>query len=188
MVKRIIDKIDRIFNSIYYKSLANKMLHCGQRVIFERHVRIDEPQFLYLDDGVHLCFGTKIYFGQSQNNTSPPFLSIGKNAYIGRNCQISCTQRIIIEEKVMIADGCYIGDTEHIYDTNQPIIDSGLTSRGPIHIGQDSWIGANVCILPNVKIGRHCVIGAGSVVTKSIPDFHIAVGNPARILKKINIQ
>ena len=55
-----------------------------------------------------------------------------------------------------------------------------------INIEEDCWIGTNVCIVGNVTIGRHCVIGANSFVNQSIPDFSIAVGNPAKVVKKYN--
>lgn len=56
---------------------------------------------------------------------------------------------------------------------------------GPVTVGDDCWIAANVVILPNVHIGKGCTIGAGSVVTKNIPDFSVALGNPARVVRKV---
>ena len=58
----------------------------------------------------------------------------------------------------------------------------------PVSIGDGCWIGEKVCILPGVTIGKKCVIGAGSVVTKSIPDYSIAVGNPAKVVKQYNFE
>ena len=84
----------------------------------------------------------------------------------------------------MIADRCFIGDTNHDYqDVNIPI-KMGEMIPGSVKIGDDSWIGINVAILRNVTIGRHCGIGANSVVTKDIPPYSIAAGNPARIIKQ----
>jgi acetyltransferase-like isoleucine patch superfamily enzyme len=62
---------------------------------------------------------------------------------------------------------------------------NGPEFGGPIEIGEDCWLGGNVIVLPGVTIGRGCTVGAGSVVTKDIPAFHVAVGNPARIIRKI---
>jgi len=58
-----------------------------------------------------------------------------------------------------------------------------MNSTGPVSIGDGSWLGINVSVLPNVRIGKGCVIGAHSVVTENIPDYHIAVGIPARVIK-----
>lgn len=55
----------------------------------------------------------------------------------------------------------------------------------PVEIGDDCWIGANVSIMPGVKIGKGCTIGTGSVVTRDIPDFSVAVGTPAKVIKKV---
>ena len=58
--------------------------------------------------------------------------------------------------------------------------------KGPVRIGDGTWIGTNVSIMPNVTIGRNCVIGANSVVTSDIPDFNVAAGAPARILRAVD--
>lgn len=56
---------------------------------------------------------------------------------------------------------------------------------GPVVIGDDCWVGGNVTIMPGVTIGKGCTIGAGSVVTRSIPDFSVAIGSPAKVVKKV---
>ena len=81
----------------------------------------------------------------------------------------------------------YITDCDHEYrDINVPVIDQGIVQRGQmVSIGEGSYIGINAVIVGNVKIGKHCVIGANSVVTKDVPDFCVAVGSPARVIKKM---
>lgn len=61
----------------------------------------------------------------------------------------------------------------------------GIEYAKPVSIGDDCWIGGNVTIMPGVTIGKGCTIGAGSVVTKDIPDFSVAIGSPARVVKKV---
>lgn len=81
----------------------------------------------------------------------------------------------------------YITDCDHEYrDINVPVIDQGIVRRGQmVSIGEGSYIGINAVIVGNVKIGKHCVIGANSVVTKDVPDYCVAVGSPARVIKKM---
>lgn len=62
----------------------------------------------------------------------------------------------------------------------------GVEYAAPVSIGDDCWIGGNVTIMPGVTIGKGCTIGAGSVVTKDIPDFSVAIGSPARVVKKVD--
>ena len=81
----------------------------------------------------------------------------------------------------------YITDCDHEYrDINVPVIDQGIVQRGQmVSIGEGSYIVINAVIVGNVKIGKHCVIGANSVVTKDVPDYCVAVGSPARVIKKM---
>lgn len=62
----------------------------------------------------------------------------------------------------------------------------GVEYATPVTIGDDCWIGGNTTIMPGVTIGKGCTIGAGSVVTKSIPDFSVAIGSPAKVVKKVD--
>ena len=81
----------------------------------------------------------------------------------------------------------YITDCDHEYrDINVPVIDQGIVQRGQmVSIGEGSYIGINAVIVGNAKIGKHCVIGANPVVTKDVPDYCVAVGSPARVIKKM---
>lgn len=93
---------------------------------------------------------------------------------------------IIIEDDVMMGCGVHIYVNNHKFDNpNIPLIDQGYYPDEQVVLRKGCWIGANSIILPGVTIGENSVIGAGSVVTKSIPDKVVAVGNPAKIIKKI---
>ena len=94
---------------------------------------------------------------------------------------------ITIEDDVLIGMGVHIYTTDHEFlDRALPIIAQGHRSAAPVTVKTGSWIGANVILLPGVTIGRNCVIGAGSIVTKSIPDFSVAVGNPAMVIRVLS--
>ena len=81
----------------------------------------------------------------------------------------------------------YITDCDHEYrNIDVPVIDQGIVQRGQkVSIGESSYIGINAVIVGNVKIGNHCLVGDNSVVTKDVPDYCVAVGCPARVIKII---
>ena len=92
-----------------------------------------------------------------------------------------------IGEKVLLSPNVYITDCDHEYrNINVPVLDQGIVQRGQkVSIGEGSYIGINAVIVGNVKIGKHCVVGANSVVTKDVPDYCVAVVSPARVIKNI---
>lgn len=106
---------------------------------------------------------------------------------IGERCRISIANSLEIGEKVLLSPNVYITDCDHEYrNIKIPVIDQGLVQRGQrVSIGEGSYIGINAVIVGNVKIGKHCVIGANSVVTKDVPDYCVAVGSPTRVIKNI---
>lgn len=111
-------------------------------------------------------------------------LVIEDGTTLGHYNHIYATKSIIIENNVLTADKVYISDNLHNYeDVTLPIIKQPIKQCKSVVIGEGSWLGENVCIL-GACVGKHCVIGANSVVTKDIPDFSVAVGAPARVIKK----
>lgn len=114
-------------------------------------------------------------------------LNIGSNVQINDFVHISAWKNVSIGDNVLIASKVYISDVSHgdlsHYDINLPPIWQPLFVD-PVKIGDNVWIGENVCILPGVTIGRNSIIGAGSIVTKNIPAYTIAVGIPAKAIKR----
>ena len=117
-------------------------------------------------------------------------LFIGGGTYIGKYSRIAGRDHYIwIGKEVLFAPRVYISTSVHRYrDVTQSIIKQGFISEGPVKIEDECWIGIGVCILPNVVIGKHSVIGANSVVNKDIPPYSVAVGNPARVIKKYDFK
>lgn len=115
-----------------------------------------------------------------------PILEIMEGSVIGNYNEIYATKQILIQKNVLTADRVYISDNSHSYISPlTPIRLQKIVQLKPVTIGEGSWIGMNVCIL-GAKIGRNCVIGANSVVNKDIPDYCIAVGTPAIIIKRFD--
>lgn len=111
-------------------------------------------------------------------------LRIGDGCNIGRFNEIYATKSIILEKNVLLAERIYISDNFHGYSNpNIPIINQPIVQNKTVRIGEGSWIGAGAAVL-GAKIGKQCVIGTNAVVTHDIPDYCVAVGIPAKIIKR----
>ena len=118
------------------------------------------------------------------SGAAKPSLVVDSGSIIGHFNHIASVNSVYIGKNVLTADKVYISDHNHQYaDISKPVMDQGIYSNGIVSIGDGSWIGENVCIV-SAKIGRNCVVAANSVVTKDIPDYSVAAGIPASVIKK----
>jgi len=177
----------RIRCSIYYYRLVrNKFRSFGKNVNIICPLRIDGMNNISLGDNVLVNYKTWLAAVPLTSNDAQLF--IGEGTIIGNFNHIYATGSIVIGKKVLTADKVYISDNLHGYeDISIPIMDQVIKQNKTVEIGDGSWIGENVSIL-GANIGRNCVIGANSVVTKDIPDYCVAVGSPARIIKKYSLE
>lgn len=110
-------------------------------------------------------------------------ISIGNRCRINRGVHINGHGGITIGNYILIGMNVVILTANHNFDKLDIPIYCQDSTANKVDIGDDVWLGANSIILPGVSIGRGCVVGAGSVVTKNIPEYSIAVGNPAKVIK-----
>ncbi len=111
-------------------------------------------------------------------------LVIEDGCNIGHFNHIFATGSIILHKNVLTADKVFISDNTHGYeDVSTPIKNQPIIQKKCVEIGENSWLGENVFVM-GANIGKHCVIGANSVVTHDIPDYSVAVGSPAKVIKK----
>lgn len=159
-----------------------KFLSVGKRTRLERPLRVDGIQNITLGNNVMVHEGT--WLAAMPLTGEAVKLVIDDGATIGHYNHIYATRSIVIEKEVLTADKVYISDNLHSYeDVKLPIIKQPIKQCKPVVIGEGSWLGEHVCVI-GASIGKHCVIGANSVVTKDIPDYCVAVGIPARVIKR----
>ena len=133
----------------------------------------------------------KKLFGKSENVfIEPPFfcdygfnIETGKNFYANFNCTL------LDVAKIRFGDNCMLGPNVSVYTAGHPLHPVTRNSKyeygKEVIVGDNVWIGGSSVVCPGVRIGNNVVIGAGSVVTKDIPDYSVAVGNPCKIIRKI---
>lgn len=115
----------------------------------------------------------------------PKNIFIGENVRLRRGCDMTGMGRIIIEDNVLIGPHVKFYTNKHIYiNIYKPIMEQE-TTQGYIKIEKNAWIGGDCILLPDVTIGEHAVVGAGSVVTKNVEPYTVVAGNPAKLIKKI---
>lgn len=162
------------FKSFGKNSVVNKplRLHGIENITIGDHVRINYKAYL--------AASPKTGFEHAE-------LIIDSGSIIGNFNHIYATKSIYIGKNVLTADKIYISDNLHTYENiHIPVMHQPIKQINEVSIGDGTWIGENACII-GVKIGKNCVIGANSVVTKDIPDFSVAVGIPAIIIKRFNL-
>ncbi|KAE9986149.1 hypothetical protein EG328_006411 [Venturia inaequalis] len=115
-------------------------------------------------------------------------VKVGQGVFLNFNCCILDTCEVKIGARTLVGPNVSFYSGTHPLD---PLLRNGTKGPElgkPISVGEDCWIGGNVQVLPGVKLGRGVVVGAGSVVTKDVPDFWIVAGNPAKLLRKIETK
>lgn len=114
----------------------------------------------------------------------------GHHVHFGKNVYANFNLTLVDDTHIYVGDYTMIGPNVTLATAGHPILpelrEQGYQYNAPVSIGRNCWIGANVVIVPGVTIGNNVVIGAGSVVTKDLPDNVVAVGNPCKVLRTIN--
>jgi len=148
-----------------------------------------QPPIRLVGEG-SIAIGSDVWVGpgswlQSLSPEPGVALHIGDGTSIAGNVVISAARSVRLGRKVLLARGVYISDHTHRYDdTSRPILEQGIERMEPVEIGDGAWLGENVVVCPGVRIGRGAVVGANAVVTEDVPDFSLAVGAPARVVRR----
>lgn len=199
--RQIFDRITRFASKPFYEKLNDletlyfllktKILYrhifgsMGKNCIIRKPMVLKNCANAYLGNRVSIRQGARVEIIYD-NADRVPELRIGDNVNIEQNVHIVCHSRVLIGSNVSITGHCAIVDVTHPYqgsNNTEKIGDRILDEDSFVEIGDGSFLGFGCIIFPNVKIGKMAVIGAHSVVTRDVPDYGIAAGNPAKLLK-----
>ncbi len=181
--KKVRSLKDKAITLLWYKFMFNRI---GAQSIISSPIYTHHPEYIKIGDGVFIGPFCRIEAHPINPRTSSPvpILEIGNRVVFGHGVLLSSRHSLVIEDDALIAGGVYISDNNHSIVPDGPrYLDQPLTFE-PTRIGKGTWLGKNVCVLAGTNIGERSVIGAGSVVKGIIPPYSIAVGVPARVIKR----
>jgi acetyltransferase-like isoleucine patch superfamily enzyme len=155
----------------------------GAHTVLQLPIRLSGERRMAIGSGVFVGAGSWLQVvGEEPGGVA---LTIGDGSAIAGYCVLSATKEIRLGRDVALARNVYIADHTHAYDDpSRRITEQGLANVCPVEIADGAWLGQNVVVLPGVRIGRGSVVSANAVVTRDIPDFCLAVGAPARVVRR----
>ena len=194
MREPVFDKANLLSN-VYYRAkgaFIYRMFfgHFGKGSLIRSPIFIKHPRFISIGNHVFIRDGARleiVYTGDQPD----PGLHIGDRTNIEQGVHIVCHRKVWIGSEVSIAGHCCIVDVTHPYDDINETTKIGLRIKSGdafVNIGDGAFIGFGAVILPNVTVGRRAIVGANSVVVRDVPEFCVAAGAPARIIKRYDFN
>lgn len=174
--------LGNIFN-LYTWFVTRKFKHVGKGCGIRPVLNTSHPENISLGDDVSI--GIFTWIATNITLHKEPKLIIGNRVHIGAYAMIIAANEIRIGNNVLLSERVTILDHVHDYaDATKAVIDQPIVSKGKIIIEDDCFIGINSVIIGGVKIGKHAVIGANSVVTNDVPSYTVVTCSPAKVIKR----
>ena len=192
--RRFISYFSNFFQRIepkYYNRDNSLGIKIGLNSFFEKPKILNGVQYIEIKDNSTIGHSAWLgAFDKYSNQSFNPKIIISNNVRIGNYACITAIDEIVISDGCLISEYVYISDHYHGFDPtiNLLLKDQQLFSKGRVEIGENTFIGYRVSILSGVKLGRNCVVGAHSVVTKSFPDYSMIAGTPAKLIKTYDFE
>lgn len=179
----VLRKIRKLFLLCKYKFILGEF---GIHSDITKPLRIMGGAGIFVGD--HVIIRPFAYIASMPLTGHDSKLVIQDGSVIGHFNHIYCTKSVIIEKDVLTADKVLIADQTHSYqNVGIPVNKQPIIQLNEVVIGEGSWIGENACIM-GCKIGKHCIVGANSIVNRDIPDYCVVAGAPAKIIKRYNLS
>lgn len=197
-----IGRMLRVFESLMHVlGSVRRILYSGYRSARFRHFGKDSiidfgqaairgEKYISVGDNCYIAKGCQLFATDSYEGESwTPEIIIGDNCNIGTFSHITAIRGIYLGDNVLTGKSILITDNAHGASSREALLQAPnrrpLTSKGPVRIGDNVWIGDKASIMPGVSIGKGSIVAANSVVTHDVPEYCIVGGNPARILKQL---
>lgn len=180
--KRVFNRLELLIFDLLVRS---SFKFCGKNSLLYSPYRLEGENNIHIGSNTSMQKGGWLSCYPVKNGDGAELI-IGSGCVLGYNNHIISARSVTIEDFVLTANNVYISDSSHAYsDITKPIMQQGVNVKGPVVIGSGTWLGENVCIV-GASVGKNCVIGSNSVVTHDIPDYSVAVGSPAKVIKRFN--
>ena len=170
--------------------MCHRFYATGTDCFFQKFNSLHNPNRIVLGNGVRI--GRLAVLSVWKKNADEPLICIGNGVDLGDFIHISAFSRIEIGNGTLTGRFVTITDNAHgdmsVDQLKETPLSRPIVSKGPVIIGKNVWIGDKVTILPAVEIGDGAVIAANSVVTKNVPPYCVVAGNPAKVVRQINIE
>ena len=192
-LQKLTENMKAALNYFYSGVVARRFHSFGKdSVIAYRLFRVRGSKLISIGVRTEIDKGARLTAWKSGDSSKSPVIKIGNDCKIGACVHITAINGVSIGDNLLTGTNVLITDNSHGFTDKKtlelPPHGREVVSKGKVKIGNNVWIGNNVCVLPGVTIGDGVVVGANSVVTKDIPDYCVAVGNPAVVVKNTNIN
>ena len=182
--------IKTYYTKIYTLWIINEFKESGKACFIQPLRSLYGAENITLGENVNIGYHSILEtYVKHTKQTYTPKLIIGNHSSIGDYGHITCINKVVIGNNVLMGRRVFITDNAHGTSRRELLdicpTDRPLYSKGPVIIEDNVWIGEMACIMPGVTIGRGSIIGANAVVTKDIPPYCVAGGNPAKIIKQL---
>jgi acetyltransferase-like isoleucine patch superfamily enzyme len=163
--------------------IARGFYQWGRNSVAAPPLRVSGEQFISVGAGAFMGAGCWLQ-ANPLDASGGPVIVIGDGCSFSGSCVISAVRMVELGREVLVARNVYIADHDHSYaDPDRAVLHQGVEHVERVVIDDGAWLGQNVVVTSGVHIGRGAVVGANAVVTKDVPDYSLAVGAPAKVIK-----